>query len=97
MKGGQVAACDHTPAGWPDGTYTIIRRVKISVDKLRHWPREAAGWSVSKAAGGPRAGVSALGFAESRSGGLDLGPDNAAMHLVTVADGDDCEGAEKNF
>jgi hypothetical protein len=26
MKGAQVAACDYTPAGWPDGTYTIIRR-----------------------------------------------------------------------
>ncbi len=50
------------------------------------------------AAGGPPAGrVSALAVAESRSGGLDLGPDMAAMHLVTVADNGDGEGDEKNF
>ncbi len=39
MHGAQVAACDYAPAGWPDGTYTIIRRVKISVDKLSADPR----------------------------------------------------------
>ena len=25
MPGAQVAACDYAPAGWPDGTYTIVR------------------------------------------------------------------------
>ena len=39
MHGAQVAACDYAPAGWPDGTYTIIRRVKISIDKLSADPR----------------------------------------------------------
>ena len=39
MTGAQVAACDYTPAGWPEGTYTIIRRVKISVEQLSADPR----------------------------------------------------------
>jgi len=44
MHGAQVAACDYAPAGWPDGTYTIIRRVKISVDSSVPTPdRGAAG------------------------------------------------------
>ena len=29
MAGAQVAACDYTPAGWPAGTYTLIRRVQV--------------------------------------------------------------------
>lgn len=39
MPGGQVAACDYTPAGWPDGTYTIVRRVKISAELISRDPR----------------------------------------------------------
>ena len=34
MANAQVAACDYAPAGWPPGTYTIIRRVKIGLDQL---------------------------------------------------------------
>jgi len=48
MKGAQVAACDYAPAGWPDGTYTIIRRVKISVDKLSSDPRSRRRRTVAK-------------------------------------------------
>jgi len=48
MKGAQVAACDYAPAGWPDGTYTIIRRVKISVDKLSADPRSRRRRTVAK-------------------------------------------------
>lgn len=29
MHGAQVAAVDYAPAGWPPGTYTIIRRVRV--------------------------------------------------------------------
>ncbi len=39
MPGAQVAACDYAPAGWPEGTYTIVRRVKIGIDKLSADPR----------------------------------------------------------
>ncbi len=48
MHGAQVAACDYAPAGWPDGTYTIIRRVKISVDKLSADPRSRRRRTVAK-------------------------------------------------
>ena len=48
MHGAQVAACDYTPAGWPDGTYTIIRRVKISIDKLSADPRSRRRRTVHK-------------------------------------------------
>ncbi len=34
MPDAQVAACDYAPAGWPPGTYTIVRRVKIRVERL---------------------------------------------------------------
>lgn len=39
MTNAQVAACDYAPAGWPPGTYTIIRRVKIPVAQLSDDPR----------------------------------------------------------
>ncbi|MFG1950443.1 transposase [Micromonospora sp. NPDC048830] len=29
MKGAQVAVCDYAPAGWPPGTVTVVRRVKV--------------------------------------------------------------------
>jgi len=34
MPGAQVAACDDAPAGWPPGTYTIIRRVKVATENI---------------------------------------------------------------
>ncbi len=39
MPGAQVAACDYAPAGWPPGTYTIVRRVKISAELISRDPR----------------------------------------------------------
>ncbi len=34
MNGAQVAAADYAPAGWPPGTYTIMRRVRIGADEV---------------------------------------------------------------
>lgn len=39
MPSAQVAACDYAPAGWPPGTYTIVRRVKISAELISRDPR----------------------------------------------------------
>jgi len=49
MAGGPVAACDYTPTGWPEGTYTIIRRVKIGVEQLSADPRSRPRPTVAKA------------------------------------------------
>jgi len=65
MHGAQVAACDYAPAGWPDGTYTIIRRVKISIDKLSADPRSRRRRTVAKdqlALGGAADHVWAVSF-----------------------------------
>lgn len=48
MKGAQVAACDYTPTGWPEGTYTIVRRVKIPVAQLSTDPRSRRRRTVAK-------------------------------------------------
>ncbi|MDQ5974961.1 MAG: hypothetical protein QG661_2170, partial [Actinomycetota bacterium] len=48
MKGAQVAACDYTPAGWPDGTYTLVRRVRIEVTDLSDDPRSRRRRTVHK-------------------------------------------------
>ena len=39
MAGAQVAACDYTPAGWPAGTYTLIRRVQVPTEQLSADPQ----------------------------------------------------------
>ncbi|OHV59937.1 transposase [Pseudofrankia sp. BMG5.36] len=39
MRGAQVAAVGYTPAGWPPGTYTIIRRVKVPAAEISADPR----------------------------------------------------------
>jgi len=39
MPGGQVAACDYAPAGWPPDSYTIVRRVKLSAERISRDPR----------------------------------------------------------
>lgn len=39
MPGAQVAACDYAPEGWPPGTYTLVRRVKIPIEELSSDPR----------------------------------------------------------
>ncbi len=48
MANAQVAACDYAPAGWPPGTYTIIRRVKIGGDQLSADPRSRRRRTVAK-------------------------------------------------
>ena len=39
--GAQVAVCDYAPAGWPPGTVTVVRRVKVRAQHVstdpRHW------------------------------------------------------------
>ena len=39
MTGAQVASCDYTPAGWPEGTYTIVRRVRVDAETISADPR----------------------------------------------------------
>lgn len=39
MPGAQAALCDYAPAGWPEGTRTIIRRVRVDADQVRSDPR----------------------------------------------------------
>jgi len=48
MPCGQVAACDYAPAGWPAGSYTIVRRVKIDVERLSADPRSRRRRTVAK-------------------------------------------------
>ena len=39
MKGAQVAAVDYAPAGRPEATYTIVRRVRIEAETISADPR----------------------------------------------------------
>jgi hypothetical protein len=39
MAGAEVAVCDYAPAGWPEGTYSIVRRVRVPAEELRSDPR----------------------------------------------------------
>lgn len=39
MLGAQVAAVDHAPAGWPEDTYTIVRRVRVDAEEISADPR----------------------------------------------------------
>ncbi|MGV1030565.1 MAG: IS1380 family transposase [Dermatophilaceae bacterium] len=39
MPGAQVAAVDYAPAGWPEASYTIIRRVRIDAEAISADPR----------------------------------------------------------
>lgn len=39
MAGAQVAAVDYAPAGWPDDTYTIVRRVRVDAEDISADPR----------------------------------------------------------
>jgi hypothetical protein len=39
MKGAQVAVCDYVPAGWPPGTVTVVRRVKVRAQDISADPR----------------------------------------------------------
>jgi hypothetical protein len=48
MTGAQVAACDYVPAGWPEDTYTLVRRVKIAAQELSADPRSRRRRTVHK-------------------------------------------------
>jgi hypothetical protein len=35
MARAEVAVCDYRPGGWPEGTRTIVRRVRFAADEIR--------------------------------------------------------------
>ena len=39
MKGAQVAVCGYAPAGWPPGTVTVVRRVRVRAGDISADPR----------------------------------------------------------
>jgi hypothetical protein len=39
MPTAQVATVDHAPAGWPQGSYTIVRRVRVDAEQISVDPR----------------------------------------------------------
>ncbi len=39
MAGAQVAVSDYRPAGWPEETYTIVRRVRVDAEEISADPR----------------------------------------------------------
>jgi len=39
MAGAEVAECPYVPGGWPEGTRTIVRRVRIDAERVRADPR----------------------------------------------------------
>ncbi len=39
MAGAEVATCAYVPGGWPEGTRTIVRRVRLDADQVRSDPR----------------------------------------------------------
>lgn len=39
MAGAEVASCDYVPGGWPQGTRTIVRRVRVDAAEVRRDPR----------------------------------------------------------
>ena len=49
MTGAQVATSSHAPAGWPPGTYTIIRRVKVPAAEISTDPRSRRRRTIPKA------------------------------------------------
>lgn len=48
MPGGQVAAVDYAPVGWPEATYTIVRRVRIEAEAISADPRSRRRRSIDK-------------------------------------------------
>lgn len=39
MAGAEVAECDYRPGGWPEGTRTVVRRVRLDATEVRSDPR----------------------------------------------------------
>ncbi|MFZ5852408.1 MAG: IS1380 family transposase [Actinomycetota bacterium] len=48
MPGAQVAACAYAPAGWPAGTHTVVRRVRLDADDLSADPRSRRRRTIDK-------------------------------------------------
>lgn len=48
MPGAQVAAVDYAPAGWPEGTYTIVRRVRVEAEAISTDPRSRRRRTIDK-------------------------------------------------
>lgn len=48
MTGAEVAACAYQPAGWPPGTRSIVRRVRVDADQVRADPRSRRRRTVPK-------------------------------------------------
>lgn len=48
MAGAQVAATCYAPAGWPDGTYTIVRRVRVEAEDISADPRSRRRRTIDK-------------------------------------------------
>ncbi len=48
MAGAQVAAVDYAPAGWPDDTYTIVRRVRVDAEDISADPRSRRRRTIDK-------------------------------------------------
>ncbi len=49
MPGAQVAALDYVPAGWPEDTYTIVRRVRVDAEDISGDPRSRRRRTIDKA------------------------------------------------
>jgi hypothetical protein len=49
MAGAQVAAVDYAPAGWPEHTYTIVRRVRVEAEAISGDPRSRRRRTIDKA------------------------------------------------
>jgi Transposase DDE domain group 1 len=49
MPGAQVAAVDYAPAGWPEHTYTIVRRVRVDAEDISADPRSRRRRTIDKA------------------------------------------------
>jgi len=48
MAGAQVAAVDYAPAGWPEDTYTIVRRVRVKAEAISADPRSRRRRTIDK-------------------------------------------------
>ncbi len=46
MPGAQAAVCDYAPAGWPEGTRTVVRRVRVHADQVRSDPGSRRGRTI---------------------------------------------------
>ena len=48
MAGAQVAATDYAPTGWPEDTYTIVRRVRVDAEAISADPRSRRRRTIDK-------------------------------------------------